>query len=413
MQKRWFLPLLGGAFLSLVLVPADGQEWTRFRGPNGSGVGQAAGLPVTWTAEDYLWRVPLPGTGHSSPVVWGKRVFITSALDDATQVIRCLNADDGTTIWERRFPATPAPMNRLNHHCTSTPTIDANHLYVTWTTSDAYIVVALNQADGADVWRRDLAPFKAEHGFGASPILCQGRLIVPNDQDDASSLIAMDRNTGETAWKVDRPGGKADYATPIVYRPKQGRSQLIFSSGAAGLTSLNPADGSRNWELPLFEFRVIGSPVIAGDLIVAGCGSGGGGKRLVAVRPGVPELGTKPEVAYDFKGSLPYVVTPIALGNRLFLWADSGVVSCVDVADGRVVWRKRVGGKYYGSPVAVGNRLYCMSTEGQMTVVEAADRYKLLGKIDLGEPSQSTPAVAAGRMFLRTRSHLMVLGPKK
>lgn len=392
---------------------AEAQEWTRFRGPNGTGESDAATIPATWTAKDYHWRVELPGTGHSSPVVWGDRIYVTSAAEDnATRIICCLNTADGGIVWKQSFPSSRHPKNAANNYAASTPPVDKDHVYMTWATPEHYMVVAMDRQTGREVWRRDLGPFAAEHGFGASPILFGDLLIVPNDQNDKSFIVALVRMTGKTRWQTERRSTRAAYSTPILYQPSGGQPQLILSSHAHGITSLDPATGTKNWELGVFDKRVVGSPMLAAGLIVASCGEGGSGKRMVAVEPGDPAKKVEPKVVYDFQAPVPYVPVPVAYGNLVFVWHDQGTVACFDAPTGKLYWREKVGGKYFGSPVRVRDRLYCMSRDGQMTVLAAADQYKLLGKIDLEEPSHATPAVADGRMYLRTESHLMSIGGK-
>ena len=155
---------------------------------------------------------------------------------------------------------------------------------------------------------------------------------------------------------------------------------------------------------------MVGSPAIAAGLVFGQCGSGGGGKGMFAVRPGNPAEGTEAEVAYELKDSLPYAPTPVANGRLLFLFNDQGVVTCIDAPTGELQWRERVGGRYFGSPVRVADRLYCISREGQMVVLAASEEFNELARIDLEEPSNSTPAIADGVMYLRTLSHLMAIG---
>jgi outer membrane protein assembly factor BamB len=151
---------------------------------------------------------------------------------------------------------------------------------------------------------------------------------------------------------------------------------------------------------------------VAGGLIFAGSGGGGRGKRFVAVRPGGPAQGAKPQVVFDVAKRPPYVPTPVANGGLVFLFGDQGVVKCLDAASGSERWEERVGGNYFGSPIRVDDRLYCISREGELIVLAAADKYRLLARINLEEPSSSTPAVANGVMYLRTLSHVMAVGPR-
>jgi len=404
--------LLIGFCVCLMARVSDAQEWTRFRGPNGSGISDAASIPVQWTDKDYRWNVQLPGMGHSSPVVWGDRVFVSSAVEkDATQIVLCLRTSDGGQVWRRNFASATYQKNAAAAYASATPALDQERVYVVWATPKEYIVLALSQKDGSELWRRDLGPFVSQHGFGASPIVWKDLVIVANDQDKVSFITALDCKTGQTRWRAERRTAKASFSTPSLYQPEGGKSQLILSSWAHGLTSLDPETGRSIWELPVFHNnRIVGSPMIAAGLIFAAAGVGGNGKEMVAVQPGDPDRGMEAKVAYNVQGSLPYVPTPVARGKLLFLWHDNGVVACMDAPTGKRLWQQRVGGNFFGSPVRVGDRLYCTSRTGEMVVLAAADKYQLLARIPLGEASHATPAVADGVMYLRTVSHLMAIG---
>lgn len=393
---------------------ATGQDWPRFRGPNGAGEATSGRFPAVWTDADWRWRVELPGGGHASPVVSRGQVFVFSAKEDGTRIVQCLKTADGSQVWRRDFGGKPHAKNALNSFASATPAVDSQRVFVTYATPEEYVVVALERTSGKEVWRRDLGPFKAEHGHGASPIVVGDSLIVPNDQDGPSFLVAFDCASGKQRWKVDRKSDKASYSTPVVYEPpKDGPPQVIFTSLAHGVTSLDPGTGTRNWELPLMKYRTVGSPTVAAGLIFASCGEGGGGKQMFAVVPGDAPHGIEAKLAYEFSGPMPYVPVPVAKGKLLFLWTDNGIVACYDAPSGKMLWRQRVGGRYYASPVRVGERIYCPSTEGEMVVVAAAEKYALLGKFSLGEGTEATPAVADGTMYVRTLTHLGAVGGAK
>ena len=396
-----------------IFSAAASDQWTRFRGPNGEGLSDATAIPATWTDKDYRWKAALPGEGNSSPVVSGQRLFITCGSEQTgTQIVLCLKTSDGSVVWKQEFPSTTYKQNKLNRYASSTPPLDETALYHTWATPEHYFLVKLEQATGKELWRRDFGPFPSQHGFGASSIVFEDLVIVPNEQDEKSSIIAVDRQTGKTRWEAPRKTEKAAFSTPCIYRPEGGDPQLILTSWAQGFSALDPRTGKPLWEEPLFKNRVSGSPLVAGGLIIGAAGAGGGGKQMYAVRPGNPKTGAKPEVAYELKKSLPYVVTPVAKGNLLFAWADSGVVTCLDLPTGKTIWQERLGAEFFGSPVLVGDRLYAISKKGEVFVLAAAEKYQLLARVDLGEPSNSTPAVAGGVMYLRTMSHVMALGGK-
>ena len=391
----------------------QGEDWARFRGPSGAGQSEATSIPAVWTTEDYKWRVEIPGKGHSSPVVEGGTVFVMSSLqNDATRIVRSLKSIDGSLLWEVRLSASTSDLGRSSFYDIASPAVDAKHIYAAWGSPKGYFVVALNRQDGREIWRRNLGSFYGDHGFGPSPICFENMVILANDQSGPSLMFALDHQTGQTLWTTERRTTKSSYSTPIIYRPKTGIAQLILASTTHGVSSLDPKTGQLNWELPgLFgRDRVVASPVVGRGLIFAQCGRGGGGTRMIAIRPPNSRGGKRAQVVYELEGSLPYVPTPITGGKWLFLISDGGVASCIEIDSGRRIWRERIGGHFFGSPVRVGKRIYVISKEGEIVVVAAEPRYKLLGRMDLEEPSYSTPAIADGVMYIRTFSHLMAIG---
>ena len=390
---------------------AAGDDWPQFRGPGGLGEAEAIDLPLPWAEGDFVWRVALPGKGHSSPVVRGGRVYLTSGNEETGElIVLAYNAADGKPLWRRVFACDTYKMHQFNAYSAATPVVDEKRLYLNAAAREAYFVVALNVDDGAIAWRRDFAPFVAQHGAGASVALCGELVIVPNDQDGPSFCAALNRATGEIVWKVDRKSVRAAYGTPLVFQPAGASPQIILSSMAHGLTSLNPADGRVNWEISLFTYRTVGSPTAAGGTILAGCGEGGSGKRFVAVTPADAAKGIEPKVVHDFEGALPYVPIPVARGDLAFLWTDAGVVSCYQTGSWKMLWRERVGGKYFASPIRVGDKVFCPSRDGEMVVLAAAPEYRLITRFPLPEGTHATPAVADGMMFVRTYGQLFAVG---
>ena len=402
------------SLVSLALVvllgmprPAAAQEWTRFRGPDGSGASETS-FPGTWAVKDFAWMAELDGRGHSSPVVWGERIFLNGALaDGATRSVVCLDARDGHLLWKKHFESSTSRIHAQNSHASSTPAVDESRVYSAWATPEALLVTALDHR-GNQVWQRNLGPFTSQHGFGTSPIVYEDMLIIGNEQDGESSLVALDRKTGEVRWRTPRRTEGVAYSTPTVMRHAPGLPELIFQSEAHGITSIDPRSGSSNWELGVFKMRTVGSPLVVGNLIIGACGSGGGSRNyVVAVR-----TGEKPKLAYRLEKSMPYVPTPVARGDLVFLWGDAGVVTAIEAQTGSKVWQHRVGGNFSGSPVRAADKLYCISTEGDVVVLAASRSYAELGRVPLGETCRSTPAIAGKQLLLRTESRLFCLAAK-
>ncbi len=420
--------LLGILTVLWFSAPCAGEgEWTRFRGPNGSGISDATTIPTQWTEKDYNWKVKLPGVGHSSPVVWGRRIFVTSGdPESGKHSVCCLDATDGHAVWQRDYPSKTAAQRPDNAYATATPAVDDDGVVVTWATPEEVTLLALDHA-GHEVWRRNLGPFVAFFGSGISPILLDDLVILNNDQEDPSllpghkqnppepagksCLLALDRKTGQTRWQTDRRTSFASYSTPCVYQDEGGRPMLIFTGAAHGITAVDPRKGNVLWEFgqPFLD-RALSSPVVAHGLVIAGHGAGTRASRYVAVRPGAPEKGVKPTLAYDVKNAIPLIPTPLVKDNRLYFWTDEGVVSCRRLDTGDVLWEERVGESYYASPVWVNHCLYGVAKNGHVVVLAAADKFEVLGRMSLGELSYATPAVAGGVMYLRTRSQLFSLG---
>lgn len=397
-----------------VAQPATAQEWTRFRGPNGSGIGSAKGLPAEWTDQDYLWKVELPGPGHSCPVLWGEKLFVTCGDEETGErLVMALDASTGKSLWTRRFPSHTHRKHALNSLASSTPAVDEKQLYVAWATPEEFIIQALDH-DGRPLWRVDLGPFRSGHGFGASPIVVGDSVIMPNEQEGDSYLLALDRRDGSIRWRIARDS-KTTYTTPCVREAEDGKTEVLFTNFRYGVTAVDAATGEIRWEKAVFPAEpietAIGSPILAGQLVFATSGWLGRSGHVVAVNAPQGEQ-REPVESYRFERSTPLSTTPLVAEGLIFLWADEGIVTCADLKTGETHWRRRVGGTYYGSPIYADGKIYCISADGEAVVLAAAAEFGQLGRTQLGAPSNSTPAVAHGRLYLRTTKHVMALGPE-
>lgn len=400
--------------LAVLASSAWGQEWTRFRGPDGQGKGAATQLPIQWRETDITWKTKLPGEGHSSPVLWGDRVFVTAwDKGKGTGEVVALNGSTGRILWQQSYPLGRSKLHSDNNHASSTPVVNQESVFVSWIDGDHLVLVALGH-DGKRKWTRDYGEVHGRHGLGGSPVLYRSLVIFTqehweeNDDGFQSRWLGVGQKDGAIRWQLNRSTQVISYGTPSLFTDASGQDQLVFTSQAHGVTAIDPAQGKVLWEISdCFQARTVASPVVAGDLIVATAGGGGLGKTLVIVKPG--RLGEPPELIFstDRKGQIPYVPSTIAIGDRLYLFQDRGNISCWDLPTGRVVWSESIKGRFYGSPVAIGDLLYCVTLKGELVIVKASDEFELLAVNPLGEACQTTPAIANNRLYVRTLTSLV------
>ena len=418
--RSFLLPALA---LAIFATDATAQEWTRFRGPNGTGVSHATTIPSQLTPADINWKIELPGSGHSSPVLWGDRIFLTSTGDaDGGLSVLCLAAADGKLLWHHDFPLTPFTHHKFNSFASATPAVTESAIYVVWNEPEHYFLTALDH-DGKQLWQRDFGPFVSQHACGTSPVVIGDKLILGGEQDGlagvpglakdgASFIVAVNAKTGETLWQTPRKSVVVAYSTPCL-REKDGKQSLIFNSQAHGIYALDLQTGKELWSYgEAFTKRSVSSPFLAGDIVFGSCGSGGGGNYVTAIKAGDATSDGKPELAWQVKKSAPYVPTGVAVGDLAWLWSDGGILTCVHVPTGEIRYQERVGGNFFGSPIWIDGRLFCVSTSGELCIVEASEKFNVLSRFPLEELCHSTPAVAGGRLYIRTEKHLVSIGGK-
>lgn len=398
-------------------LPAAGQEWARFRGPNGAGESETKSIPASWTEKDLNWKIELPGIGHSSPTLWGEKLFLLSAdPNSATRYVLCIDAKTGKQIWRRDYPGVPHHLHVNSSYGSVTPACDAERIYVAWSDPDFTRLMALDHS-GQEVWTINLGPWISQHGFGCSPMLYDDLVVLNCSQEDskrpgdpkptASFIVAVEKSTGKIRWRTDRKIDSASFSVPTVRKNEAGQDELLCNTQGEGLFALDPKTGKENWAAPVLSMRSISCPMFVAGLVFGTTGSGGGGHYLVTVKPG-----KEPQEEYRVKQNAPYVSSPVCRGNLMFLFEDrQGHVSCIDAATGKVVWFKpRVGATFYGSPVRAGDKIFCVDTEGTVVCIAADKEFKELGRTELKEQCRSTPAIANGCMYLRTISHLYCVG---
>jgi outer membrane protein assembly factor BamB len=387
-------------------------QWTRFRGTNGLGIDPNGSLPVTWDSSDLRWQTKLPGTGNASPVVWGNKIFITSADDEKDLgYVMAVNENDGKILWQKEFTVTDISLHNNNKLDAATPAVDGRHVYLIWYSKERTELIALDH-DGNLQWQAEFDGIETRHGGGSSLMLTVNNIVFTREQEEGSSVgsswVAVNKHTGETAWELERETcTRNSFSTPILIETGKLETQLIFASEAHGLTGVDPETGQVLWEQKdILTHRVVASPVYSDGMIIA-CRKG---------EAAVFDLDQRNNQVIDTaRYSLPpnlspYVPTPIVVGELLFIFMDNGTVACLHLSTGELLWKERPAGDIFGSPICVNGNLYCVTKEGKVLVIEASPIYQLLEIQDLGDGSFSTPVMCGSGMVFRTFSQLMMLG---
>ena len=404
------------AFSFLMLPQTEAQEWSRFRGKDGAGIGKMTGLRNELKPSDYAWSVKLDGVGHSSPVLWGEKLFLTiAAADGSNRRLECYDSNSGTRKWAWSEAVEQHNLHNFNNFASSTPAADADRVYAVWGSGKRTEAIALDH-EGKLIWKRDWPEFTSDHGFGSSPILSDGVLIVHTDSVELrkSLVLGLDPATGKSLWELERatPGTEEKhltaYSTPVSMTI-DGKEVVIVLQTNDGWKGLDPKTGKVLWGFDgEYALRSVGSIAPGRDMVFATFGSGGQGRQATALRP---KASGEPEVAYSLglSDGLGYVPTPLFYEGRLYLWCDGGILTCLDAETGKGIYKERIGGNFFASPLIADGKILNVSREGELVIVETGATFKILGRSALGSGTSSSPAVANNRLFIRTGTDLICI----
>ena len=404
--------------LVLICSPILADNWPRFRGPNGTGVANAKDIPDQFDEKNgILWKVPMPGPGNSSPIVWGKRLFVQSTTKDGkARLLLSLDAVTGKTLWARSISASKAHINEKNTLASSTPATDGQVVITAfWDGKD--IILAAYDFQGKKLWDKNLGSFTSQHGAGASPILYKDKVFFVNDQDDASEVLALNKKTGDVIWQAPREAFRACYSAPFILEKPGAEPELIVTS-TKSIRSYQVDKGTVNWSwywtfsgMPL---RTTGSPIYAQDTIFACSGDGGGPRHMAAIGLEGASSKTQTKLLWENKKDFPYVPCLLARGDNLYFVNDKGIAGCYAMKDGKQIWYKRLAeASFLSSPVLIDGKMVAASEEGDVYVLAAEPTYRLIARNTLGERVRATPAVANNRLYILGQHHLFCIGKKE
>lgn len=406
-----FIGAISAATIGADPVPGE-RKWDRFRGENGLGVLEKCQVPIPWQ-ESQVKSVVLPGNGNGSPILAGGMAFLLAAEPtDATRHVVAVDIAKNSIAWTKSYPSKTHALHKFSTYASSTPCADGERVYFAWADPDNVVVKAFTHA-GDEIWTRNLGRYVSQHGFGTSPMLVDGKVILLNSQDaeelppgvepGEDKMIAMDCKSGKTVWETALPTSRVCYGVPSIRKVGE-RTELVCSTTSKGMFALDVSNGSVAWSHDCFEQRVCSSALLLGNVLIGTHGSGGGkDNRLVAW-----DIESQKEL-FRVNRAAPYVPTPVSVDGLLFLWSDNGIVTCVELATGTSHWSNRIGGDYSGSPVIIGNKLINVSHDGVVNILAATREFQKLGTIETGMPVRSTIAADNEHILLRTDSELLIV----
>ena len=376
-------------------------DWNQFRGPEGTGVSTEKNLPVTWSkTENLAWTADLPGDGVSSPVVQGDRVFITanSGIKKDRLIVACYNLADGKLLWQRQIWATGAtgchPMTAM---AAPTPVVDANGVYALFATGDIVAFTLTGQLKWTRALANDYPQIANQVGMAASPILWQGTLIIPMDNTGDSFLAAIDTRYGQNIWKVKRPR-ETSWVTPLV-RQVDGTTEVVFSSDEA-VVGYDIGTGKERWRFKSQGIGSIPSPLVGpGMLLIPANG-------ITAIEA---KAGQDQKILWKSPQLRSGMSSPLYYQDHVYSVNSAGVLICASAVDGKVLWQERLKGKFSGSPIAADGKIYAVNEEGTTFVVQTGEKPEVVAKNELKDSIITTPAIASGKILLRSRNKLYAI----
>lgn len=418
-------------------VEAKGGNWPQWRGPEGQGVSSEKGLPTEWSAtKNVKWKTPIAGRGHSSPIVWGKRIFLTTAIEgevipgakagvthkmadgsdfvhpDAmgadrkhTFKVVALDRETGKILWERVAyeGAVSDSRHKKASFASSTPATDGKYVFAFFGTEGLYAY----DYNGKLVWKQNLGKLgTASVGYGVSPILYGNLVIMQCDDSGSNSFIAaFDKKTGKEAWRVAR---KVDltWSTPVLVRTAKGTE--LVASAAEAIIAYDPQTGKELWRHEGLKSNAVNTPVVSNDLVVIT--SGYPAKIALAIRAGGSgDITGTPQLVWKYNKGTAYVPSPILYGDYLYLMTGNGSITNLEAKTGKVLYeaaRVPKPAAFMASPVAFEDKLLLTSEEGDSYIIRAGAKHEVIRTNSLGEPVYASPAIADEKLFIRGEKNL-------
>ena len=399
--------------LALLIINAlsitNAQNWPCWRGPNGDGTSIETSIPLRWdSVTNVEWKIPVPGTGYSSPVIWKDKLFLTTALNETQEkVLLCYDIKNGDLLWQKTVLKTRFENKHDNNsYASGTPATDGTLVYVSFLDEND-VVVAAYDFSGKQIWLQRPGTFFSPHGYSCSPALYDDKVIINGDSQGDSFVAALSKTDGHIIWKIPHDRPAHSFSTPI-FRNTAGKMQMIFC-GNKEIASYNPDDGSKYWFVSGPSEDFCSSPVYSEKSGLVMVSSAWPVRILVAIKPDGHGDVTKSKVVWQTRKGAFYVPSPVCTDDYLFTTMTTGQVHCIEAATGNIVWVKDMGIQY-SSPVLANGLVYMPNDEGIITIIKPGPKFEYIAKNSIGEKMFASPAISNGKIYLRSFKHLFCIG---
>ena len=416
-------------FLAGQTEAAPTEIWPQWRGPTADSVAPGRALPTTWSkTENVAWKTPLPGWGTSTPAIWKNAVFVTTQVDEKALVFLRIDADTGKIVWQREVgmgtPRRKEPRGNFRFHdehnmASPSPVTDGKHVWFHFSNGDLLCYDFAGKKIWIDNLVKEYGVYSIWWGHANSPIVVGDVLFCSCSQDPLlggkSYVVALDKMTGKQKWFVERDTGAkgepADsYTTPLLFKNNDHSELIVF--GGNVLDAYDPATGKKLWHCHAFKGnRVISGPTLIGDTVYAIEGMKG---PLYAVKAGGAGDVTATNVRWKYAAGKvnPDAASPVYANGLVFMANNDGAAFCIDAANGKELWKERLGSPVRATPLVSDGKIYFLAKDGKAIIVAASREFNVLSRADLGEDLMASPAAAHGSLFIRTKGHLYRIGAK-
>ncbi|MCA9126458.1 MAG: PQQ-binding-like beta-propeller repeat protein [Planctomycetales bacterium] len=393
----------------LFVTELHAENWPCWRGPMHNGNSNETQVPTQWNAtENVKWKTAIPGVGHSSPIVWGDAIFLTTCeLENRTRRLLRVDRESGAVVWSNIIAeASIEEMHRDNTPASATPTTDGQHVFVVFCVESELLVSAVD-LDGEISWSRSVDSFEASHGFCSSLVLDGNSLFLSGLQDGASAFVAaLEKSTGEILWKVPRTKQIRSYSTPFLC--EIGDTKAILLSGADQTIAYNRHTGETLWEMAGPGSKTVSS-IVACDQCKTAFICGGRDNKFIAVDLRRTVEASTPQISWTETKAIPYMTSPLLFDGRLHILSDEGVYRCYEASSGRVLNERRAVGAVKASMIANANYIFVTEVSGRTTVIKNDESWSVVSQNQLDEEVVASPALSNGDLIIRGRNHLFLI----